>query len=286
MTCVLAAHDSRSDCPVVFGARLATLFGLPLVAASAYRPESRFVTSRLEPDTVTERRRGEAVDALAEVRGIVGPDIDVTLREISASSPSDGLVELADEVGALLVVVGEDLQGHTARDVVRQANRPVVVAPRDPRRTPEHIGTIGVGYDGSPAGRHALLIAARVAMASGAGLRLVAVDEGRLIRGRAHRDRLANALEEASDEWRDRLAVQTRLVRGMAGITLRAELADVELVVCGTHARGPAAGALLGSVSRVLIDDPAAPVIVVGHSSLDRSRKLWPVDSEQHLQTP
>jgi len=63
--------------------------------------------------------------------------------------------------------------------------------------------------------------------------------------------------------------VERKLVEGDAGEALVAESADAELVVVGSHGRSGLKAALLGSVSRYVVDHARCPVVVVKSRSTD-----------------
>ena len=57
--------------------------------------------------------------------------------------------------------------------------------------------------------------------------------------------------------------VERKLVEGDAGEALVAESKEAELVVVGSHGRSGFKAALLGSVSRHVVDHAACPVVVI-----------------------
>jgi nucleotide-binding universal stress UspA family protein len=61
--------------------------------------------------------------------------------------------------------------------------------------------------------------------------------------------------------------VERKLVEGDAGEALVAESKEAELVVVGSHGRSGFKAALLGSVSRHVVDHAACPVVVVKASA-------------------
>jgi nucleotide-binding universal stress UspA family protein len=65
----------------------------------------------------------------------------------------------------------------------------------------------------------------------------------------------------------DPVDVERRLVEGDAGEVLVAESKSAELVVVGSHGRSGFKAALLGSVSRHVVDHAACPVVVVKASA-------------------
>ena len=145
-------------------------------------------------------------------------------------------------------------------------------------------GAIVVGVDGSEASREALRWAADEARLRSA--RLVAVhawsfvpaqpigDPGMLavpagdLPGQldAESEAARLALDEAvadalgADPGID---VERKLVEGDAGETLVKEGAGAELLVVGSHGRSGFKAALLGSVSRSVVDHAPCPVVVV-----------------------
>jgi len=59
------------------------------------------------------------------------------------------------------------------------------------------------------------------------------------------------------------IELEQRLVEGDAGEVLVAESVDADLVVVGSHGRSGIKAALLGSVSRHVVDRAVCPVVVV-----------------------
>jgi len=145
-------------------------------------------------------------------------------------------------------------------------------------------GTIIVGVDGSAASREALRWAAQEAGLRGA--RLVAVhawafvpvtpigDPGMIPmpavdfpgqleveQKAAHADFDAAIAEALGTEAA--IEIEKRLVEGDAGDALVSESAGADLAVVGSHGRSGIKAALLGSVSRHVVDRAACPVVVV-----------------------
>ena len=73
---------------------------------------------------------------------------------------------------------------------------------------------------------------------------------------------LDQAVEDALGGGSD-VELERRLVEGDAGEALVAASKDAELVVVGSHGRSGFKAALLGSVSRHVVDHAACPVVVV-----------------------
>jgi nucleotide-binding universal stress UspA family protein len=144
-------------------------------------------------------------------------------------------------------------------------------------------GTIVVGVDGSEVSQEALRWAAEEAGLRSA--RLVAVhvwsfvpaqpigDPGMLavpagdLPGQldAESDAARAALDAAVAEVlgaKPEVEVEKRLVEGDPGEALVAESADADLLVVGSHGRSGFKAALLGSVSRYVVDHSTCPVVI------------------------
>jgi nucleotide-binding universal stress UspA family protein len=145
-------------------------------------------------------------------------------------------------------------------------------------------GTIVVGVDGSDASREALRWAAEEARLRSAQLvgihawsfvpvaplgdaGVLAMPAGDLpgqleAESEAATATLEEALAEAVGEGSG-IEVDRRVVEGDAGEVLVAEAAKADLVVVGSHGRAGLKAALLGSVSRHVVDHASCPVVVV-----------------------
>jgi nucleotide-binding universal stress UspA family protein len=145
-------------------------------------------------------------------------------------------------------------------------------------------GSIVVGVDGSDASNDALRWAAEEAKLRSAALvalhawsfvpaqpigdpGMLAVPAGDLA-GQLNAENdaaqigLDQAIEDALGAGSD-VELERRLVEGDAGEALVAASKDALLVVVGSHGRSGFKAALLGSVSRHVVDHAACPVVVV-----------------------
>ena len=145
-------------------------------------------------------------------------------------------------------------------------------------------GTIVVGVDGSTASIEALRWAADEARLRGAkvlALRawafvpaapigdpgMIAIPAGDLVgqleaESDAARAELAEAVAEVFGARTD-VEVEQRLVENEPGEALVAESESADLVVVGSHGRSGLRAAILGSVSRHVVDHAHCPVVVV-----------------------
>lgn len=138
------------------------------------------------------------------------------------------------------------------------------------------MGTIVVGFDGSPHARAALEYAAREALEHGSDLRVVSVwhvpvmayaagigpapgfDPHEL--EEAARQTASHAVEQIGQ---DALTVETRVREGQAAHVLVEEAVEADLLVLGSRGLGGFKGLLLGSVSQQCAAHARCPVVIV-----------------------
>ncbi|MBI5105508.1 MAG: universal stress protein [Solirubrobacterales bacterium] len=266
---VLAAYDGHVHSAVRLGDQLARLLDLPLHVAVAYHYEPVSVTARQMAGSLNEARYLAAERALDRVLEALGTGPDVRRSTLPTERVSPGLLALAEELEAAALVVGPDERGNVAHELVREAHCPVVVAPADELLIPERPHAVGVAYDGSVGSRFALAAAHRVAIRSGAWLEILAVCTG---------DRSADPLHDearAAAAKLEGVEVRCTFPHGRPAEELRHACEHLDLLACGSHGRGPLLGAVLGSVSARLIDDPPCPVLVVpAHARRDSAAPL------------
>jgi nucleotide-binding universal stress UspA family protein len=169
------------------------------------------------------------------------------------------LAEQAVHHDATALVLGADIDADAARHLTVHAACPVVVCPADGRLVAEDLGTIGVAYDDTDGSRLALTAAADLALRSAARLHIISVAP--LPQEREAVDLFAREAAVGLD----RVDVVPDVRVGDVTAQLRAAAGELDLLVCGSHGRGPVRRALLGSVSTDLIDSPACPIMVVPH---------------------
>jgi nucleotide-binding universal stress UspA family protein len=145
-------------------------------------------------------------------------------------------------------------------------------------------GTIVVGVDGSPASEAALRWAAEEAALRDAGLVAVLAwtfvppapiaEPGMIPMPAADYQGMGEAEREATEEELDEtlrrafpsappVEIERKLVEGEPAHVLEAEAKSADLVVVGSRGRGRIAAALLGSVSKHVVDHAPCPVVVV-----------------------
>jgi nucleotide-binding universal stress UspA family protein len=261
------------------------VIALARLLASAKSAEEVLIVEVLGDSEDLERR-------LAPMTEGWPPHVKVSVQVGTKSSPAEALRSIAAEQAADLVVLGSTHRGFMGRvlhgttaDRVTSEGWTVAVAPLSfSGATPPR--TIGVAFDGSEGARAALAWAVDLASQFSAGIRLVAVVEpppppvetwGASVPGEVWSDGVSlTQIAELTDTIRGRMrseldaagasvrqvVTETAISEGDAVQELRAEAANLDVLVVGSHEHGRLAGAM-GSVSRGLAHSCPAPLALV-----------------------
>jgi nucleotide-binding universal stress UspA family protein len=284
---VVIGYDGSeaSEDAVAFGLTWCRSTGDVPIVATVYPEEHPFGLGvrRVDVEWLTYvREQAEIVQDKA--RATVG---DAALyRDVASTSSSHGLVDLAEDVEAVMVIMGTGqetgptraLLGSTTDRLLHGATVPVTVVPSGWRQSaPDRISSIGVAYLDTRDGREALRTAVRVALRIPAQLTLYSVlgqssERYSYLVGRTDeqafldkaRDSFGKAMEFAAAGVPPELEPRTVILEG-AVVESLAELGpdDVDMLVCGSRGYGPARRVLLGGVSSQLIRRARLPVAVV-----------------------
>jgi nucleotide-binding universal stress UspA family protein len=266
---------------LALGSAFAVLTGCPLILGAAYGYEVIAFDSGL-----VWPAKDEAQHWLEQAQSRVGDIIPWSTRTIVSTSPERGLVTLAKAEGARMIVLGSSrrgaigrvLPGSTGRVVAHGAPCAVAIAPHDWRiQAPDVPLTFGVGFSDSPESRDALALAAEMASAGHAPLRVLtavhipspahpmfAATGTSFARWSREQHRIAEA---CAHEAVEALALQVKtdviVTEGDPVERLVEASHDLDVLVVGSRRFGPLRSALLGSVSWPLIERAACPVVVV-----------------------
>jgi nucleotide-binding universal stress UspA family protein len=268
---------------VAFGLTWCRSTGDVPIVATVYPEEHPLGIGRVDVEWATYvREQAEIIQDKA--RASVGEA--ALYRNVASTSAAHGLADLAEDVEAVMVIVGTTQQtgvarallGSSTERLLHGATVPVAVVPPGWRDSaPEQITRIGVAYVDTRDGREALRIASRVAQRVPAQLRLYTVlgqssERYSYLVGRTDeeaflnkaRDSYRRALEFAAAGVPPELHPQTVLLQG-AVVEALAALGpdDVDMLICGSRGYGPARRVLLGGVSTRLIRQARLPVAVV-----------------------
>jgi nucleotide-binding universal stress UspA family protein len=249
-------------------ARLAAAAGAQLIVA--------YVIEDRPYEEGDAERALEAASAAARAAG-VDPE-----TRILAGDAGDTLVEEAERDGVDLLCVGPDSGlfggairfGHVAGTILREATCSVLIARPAESAFPRHIAC---AIDGSEASVTTALVAAGVARATDAELRLVHVIP--VFRGR-NEEWTLDAQDESPPELEPSVKAVSSLgvepIREMAmgrperTLVRVAERDEVDLVVVGHRGIGGVTRALLGSVSEHVAHHAPCSVLVVRDSGANR----------------
>ncbi|HYV14793.1 MAG TPA: universal stress protein [Conexibacter sp.] len=244
-----------------------------------------------ESATAVEIAKGMQQDAEAKLeraRELCADEQRVEYRAVAGATPARVLHELGEQLEAAAIVVGAShhgtalrlLTGSTPEHVLDHAPCPVAVAPAGfAGRSAGVPQQIGVAYDGSPEADHALAVAAGLARATGAQLRLVSVVNAAGVGlyppldvtsyeqiGELARERARQQLD-AAVAGLDGVAADGVVLEGDPVEVLIEDSATEGLLVTGSRAHGPFRRVLLGSISTRLLRRASCPVVVVPRGS-------------------
>jgi nucleotide-binding universal stress UspA family protein len=263
---IAACHGDRAEQTAQAAQLLAGALGCPLIVVCAYDYEPSVLSSVVTgPPGNAERFAAacEAADALA-------PEGAET-RVVPADGVADALLEEATRTDAAALVLGGDVDGHVAQQVLQHSNRPVLVVGRG--ADPSALKAIGVAYDGSAGSRLAMSAAQRIAAGPGARVELLGVaptPSPMLVdplnirnRGVEREHEIERVLHTAQLGDDSGIELSSRVMIGDAGHALVETSADLDLLVCGSHSRGTIGRLVLGSVSATLVRNAYCPVLVV-----------------------
>jgi nucleotide-binding universal stress UspA family protein len=275
---ILVGFDDsdRGKDAIALGKRLADATGAELVVGGVFQwdPVWHAADARFrDADAEFERSVKDAAEA-------VGAEPET----VASSSPAHGLHELAEKIGADLILVGSGrygrvgqiLAGTTAIPLLHGSPCAVGIAPSGYReRADDEITSVAIGFDGSEESGQALLAASRLAADADARLNLVSVAvPPPMTVGKGGATGWHALLEAIEEQARERLSeareavpegvvVDGTLVSGDPVLAL-ADAGDQPgtVLVIGSRSYGPLRRVLLGSVSTPLVRSAPCPMIV------------------------
>ena len=275
---ILVGYDDSDESKdaLALGTKLAAATGAELVAAGVFPFDPMWGGE--------DSRLRDADEEFARKIENAAKSVGAEPEAVPSGSPAHGLHELAEEIGADLILVGsahhgrvgQILAGSTGVSLLHGSPCAVGIAPRAYReRSGEDLDQIAVGFDASAEAGQALLAACALATATGASLKLVAVavppPRGTGKGGAGSWHALLEVVEEqvranlvaARDSVPDGIDVQATLVTGDPVEALAATGADPRtLMLVGSRAYGPLRRVLLGSVATRLVRSAPCPLIV------------------------
>jgi nucleotide-binding universal stress UspA family protein len=225
---------------------------------------------------VTQRQQADEPARAAE---LTSPEASVP-EIIASGSPARVLHELAESRHAAMLVLGSShraglgriLPGGVGGRLLQGGPCPIAVAPRGfAKQAPGEPRVIGVAFDHSPESHGALKLAARLAEAASAALRVTSVYEGPPPQPERTSPGVPTAYEHVQEALRNavrplprELRAEPRFRSGDPARTLVAESElGLDLLVMGSRGYGPLRSVLLGGVSEAVVRAAACPVILI-----------------------
>lgn len=216
-------------------------------------------------------RRERARELLEKARERAGVEADIRGR--LASSAGRGLHELAETIGADLLVIGSSRRGLIGRILIGDDTKAalsgapcaIAVAPAGHAQRPIAMREIGVGYDGSSEAEHALGVART--LAAERNTKLSAFEAVSLPTYLLVTAEDASAIEKMVDAARERLArldgVEPHAAYGPAAEELALYSGSLDLLVIGSRSYGPIGRLVHGSTAQQLLRAARCPLLVL-----------------------
>lgn len=236
-----------------------------------------------EPEDLAAEK--SAKQTLAEATELLSDYTDPTSFRTAPGDPAGVLVSLSESAEVLVIgargrggFMGRVL-GSVSTALPAHAHCPTIVVTDRAESSTGNDGPVVVAVDGSDAGRVAMVTAAATAATRDAELELVSVlpageewlywypdlELSAEVTGRRQKELRAGLEREIASlkgQFPD-LSVTASVLVGKPADELAEISARAQLTVTGTRGRGRVRSALLGSVSRALLNHAAGPVMIV-----------------------
>jgi nucleotide-binding universal stress UspA family protein len=257
------------------------------VIVTVYPGPAPIGPGRVDVEWVADRRR-EAERLLDEALTVSSPATSVEFRAVGSGSASHGLHDVAEEVGASLIVLGSQterrlLATSTGERVIAGAPCPVAMPPRGWRDRASHdLGRIGVAFVPTPDGREALRVAAMLALRVGARLHVVTVVAGPAevmsyrigedvdrMYASAAKETFEQSVEQSVSELASDITASGEVVVGDDPVDTLAGMANTsfDALFMGSRGYGPVRRVLLGGVASRLLGRVDIPAVIVPRAS-------------------
>jgi nucleotide-binding universal stress UspA family protein len=282
---VVAGFDGTpsADDALALARVCARVLDTALVVVAVHPAPAPIGSGRVDAEWVADRHR-QAEKVLDGARHLLAEVHPVEYRVVASSSAAHGLHDVAEELGASLIVVGSSsvaperrlFAGSTADRLLAGSRAPVGVAPAGMRnRDIAVLQRIGVAYVDTPDAHAALDLAVRLAVRVGATITLYSVlaGEAEVVMPVIGKDAEHAFAATANESFRRALDVAIAGIPAEVSATGRiltgdvvhvlSELDEVDVLFCGSRGYGPARRILLGGVSSRLVRQARSPLIVV-----------------------
>jgi nucleotide-binding universal stress UspA family protein len=282
-------RDGRAAAVVDLGVVLARSLGVDMVVCTVVPPPWPPGAGRVDAEYQAHLDR-EAHEAVERARAQVPAGLAAEFVVARARSASAGLLDVGDEHGARLLVLGSSTAGvlgrvafgSVAERLLHSSPLPVVLGPRGFRCRPGRLRRVTAAFDATEGAAELVLAVAGVAARAQAGLRVASFavrPRTPLTAGIGSRAEDAVAQEWAADAGRaqravleqvERLprrpsAVETAVGHGADWPAAIEDIGwdDTDLLAVGSSRAGPLERVFLGSRSSRIVRHSPVPVVVV-----------------------
>jgi nucleotide-binding universal stress UspA family protein len=253
------------------------------VIVTVYPGPAPIGPGRVDVEWVADRRR-EAERLLDEALTVSSPATSVEFKAVGSGSASHGLHDVAEELGASLIVLGSQterrlLATSTGERVIAGAPCPVAMPPHGWRDRASHdLGRIVVAFVPTPDGREAVRVAAMLALRAGARLHVVTVVAGpaEVMSYRigedvdrmyvtAAKEAFEQSIDQAISEMAPDVEALGEVVVGDNPVETLADMANssFDALFMGSRGYGPIRRVLLGGVASRLLRRLDVPAVIV-----------------------
>lgn len=205
---------------------------------------------------------------------------EYTAHRLMSSSPPRALADLAEDIGAGLVVIGSThrsglgriMPGSVGDRLLAGSALPVAIAPRGYARNTHRLEQVAVGFDGREESGVALAFASFVSKNLGVPLKLLAVLAppapalSQIAPDLGYEETVRAELTAALDAGEAAITASetsSEILEGDPAEALAEASARLDLLVVGSRGYGPLRRVLLGDVSAKLVREVRCPTIVV-----------------------
>jgi nucleotide-binding universal stress UspA family protein len=277
-------RSDRSRDALALGWTLARAAGSSLILVNVCFEHARTAAARAYTAAGAE-------EAEATLEWVARPLSDVAMdtRAVPGASVTRTLQRVAEDEGALAIVVGAShrgalggvLPGRTGERLLRSAPCPVAVASRGYWSSgSQQIREIGLGFVATPEADEALCAAVGLALRTGAAIRALSVVEPSTVTAvpfrwnyseleQVARDDMSQSLVRTLGDVTSPVDIAGEVVDGYADDELARLSDEVDLLICGSRGRGRLGRVMLGSVSTGVLRKARCPVLVVPRGAPD-----------------
>lgn len=279
---IVGVDPSRSERrdAIAFGALMSRAAGVPLLLVSVYEPRQQTSNQARTYERALDAAINSFADSLdgLEVERLAAPGV----------SAAAVLHLLADQHDAIAIVIGSSMRANWGQVTLGEVGRrllhggcsaAVVVVPRGYASRRASLGSVGVGYAGTPESVDALRVGAAIAAGADSSIQVITAFEQADYAHAMAANGDENLHECASRDLVqavgsiDAASASGRLIDGDPADTLIHASSELGLLVLGSRSYGALRAVLPGKVSGQLLLHAACPVMVVPHTA-DREHEV------------